>query len=196
MVDGVNYHSFPRTAVRFFFRIILGIVFCIVAYGTFFSIINAEWYQRILSVLTFVLLLYMIYSGMWSAGVHDRDEIYFERMKRDPYRGLAVSAVVSIPYTIINAILLISCINAASIEKYDLSRLIYHLINAPFLFITFNYDYHNIGNALIAGILLPLTIIVFGGISYYLGLKNISILQMSVYKDEDNKDHQDKKEGH
>ena len=192
MVDGVNYHSFPRTAVRFFFRIILAIILCIVAYGTFFSIFDAEWYQRLLSVLTFALLLYMLYSGMWSAGMHDRDEIYFKRMERNPFRGLAVSAVVSIPYAIINAILLISCLNAANIEKYDMSRLIYHLINAPFLFVTLNYDYHNIGNVLIAGILLPLTIIAFGGISYYLGLRKISILQWSVYKDGDDND---KKEG-
>lgn len=188
-MDGnVNFYSFSRVAVRFFFRILFAIVLCIVMYGTFFSFFNAEWYQRLLSVLVLTLLVYMIYTGMWSVGIHDRDEIYFERMHRNPYRGLAISAWVGIPYAVLNTVLLLNCLNAADEVKYASTRLIYHLINAPFLFITLNYDYHNVKNAIIAGILLPLSILVFGGASYYLGLKNISVLQMGLYKgDKQNK---------
>ena len=199
MSNNVNFHSFSRVSLRFFFRILFAIVLCIVMYGTFFSFFDADWYLRLLSGLVLVLLTYMLYTGMWSTGVHDKDEIYFQRMKRNPLRGLAASAIVSIPYAILNAFLLFNCYNAISVyntalqngeklveylEKYDTFRLIFNLINSSFLFITLNFDYSQIGKVLIAAALLPLTIIVIGGISYYLGLKNISILQISVYKNE------------
>ena len=199
MSKNENHHSFSRVALRFLFRIFFGIVLCIVMYGTFFSFFNAEWYQRVLSGLVFILFVYMLYTGMWSAGVHDKDEIYFQRMKRNPLKGLAASAVVSIPYAILNAILLFNCYNVFSVyntalqnseklveylQKYSTIRLIFNLINSPFLFITLNYEYSNVGKTLIGTILLPLTIIAIGGASYYLGLKNISIFQLSFYKDE------------
>ncbi len=118
--------------------------------------------------------------------MHDRDDVFFERAKRNSVRGLAISGVVSIPYALINAFLLIGCYTAAEDVKYDTMRLIFNLVNAPFLFITLNFDYHNIANVIIAGILLPIAIVGFGGASYYLGLNNISVLQKSVYKDEEN----------
>ncbi len=188
MVTGENHFTFSKAVLRYFFRILIGLVLCVVMYGTFFSFFNTEWYQRLLSVMTLALLVYMLYTGMWSVGMHDKDEIYFQRMKRNPLRGLVISAVVSIPYAIINAVLLLNCLNAADDVKYASARLIFRLINSPFLFITLNSDYHSAGNVIVAGILLPLTIIVFGSASYYLGLKNISILQLSVYNNEnDNK---------
>jgi len=192
MVTGVNYHSSSKVALRYFFRILFGIVLCIVMYGTFFSFFDAEWYQRLLSVLVLILLVYMLYTGMWNTGVFDRDEVFFQRMKRKPLRGLAISAIVSIPYFLLNAIMMIGCINAVSEEKYETIRLIFNLINASFLFITLKFDYHIAGEAGIAGILLPITVIIIGGLSYYLGLKNISILQFSIYKNEKDKNQEDK----
>jgi len=191
MSNNMNYHSFSRVALRFFFRILFGIVLCIVMYGTFFSFFDAEWYQRLLGVLVLALLVFMLYTGMWSTGIHDKDEIFFQRMKRNPLRGIAISAIVSIPYVLLNSVLLFNCLNAISDEKYASTRLIFNLINSPFLFITLNFDYHEIEKILIAAILLPLTIIAVGGASYYLGLKNISILQFSVYKDE-KRDHENR----
>ncbi|HNX14672.1 MAG TPA: hypothetical protein PK854_08230 [Oscillospiraceae bacterium] len=184
MINGTKYDSFFRIALRYLFRILFGIVLCIVMYGTFFSFFDAEWYQRLLSVLTLALLAYMLYTGMWNVGVHDKDEVFFKRIERKPLRGFAVSAAVSIPYVIINIILMFNCLNAANDGKYAAARLIFHLVNAPFLFITLNYDYHTIGNALLAGSMLPIVIVGIGGLSYYLGLKNFSILQKSIYKDE------------
>ncbi|HOP10357.1 MAG TPA: hypothetical protein PK629_02595 [Oscillospiraceae bacterium] len=193
MVNGeINYFTFSKVAWRYFFRILFGIVLCIVMYGTFFSFFDAAWYQRLLSVLTLALLVYMLYTGMWSVGVHDKDEVFFQRMKMNPLRGLSVSGVVSIPYFILNLSLMLICVNTDSDKNFDMVRLIFNLINAPFLFINLATDYHNIGSAIIAGIFLPLTIIGIGGLSYYLGLKNISILQLSVYKDEKDKNEENK----
>lgn len=184
MVGGTNYDSFFKIALRYFFRILFGLVLCIVMYGTFFSFFDAEWYQRLLSLLVLALLFYMLYTLMWNLGMHDKDEVYFKRMKRNPLRGLAISAAVSVPYIILNVVLMFNCLNAVNDEKYAITRLIFNLINSPFLFVTLNFDYHDAGKAVLAGVLLPIVIIGVGGLSYYLGLKNFSILQKSVYKDE------------
>ncbi|MDD2417826.1 MAG: hypothetical protein PHP68_02170 [Oscillospiraceae bacterium] len=132
-----------------------------------------------------VLFVTMAYSKVWERGDKDRNSVQFKRMKEDKLRGVHVGLYAAIPSVIFYIFLILSKLGVVSDGYYFL----YRFLNVSLLPIinrmvgvgvlqTAKVSWLSLFGILITLVVLPLTCY----IGYFLGYKQISLIEKFVYK--------------
>lgn len=145
---------------------------------------NKFTYLLIAQIISLITEIMIVFSVIWDYGVKDHDSFTSGKSKKDAFRGVKIGLIAAIPAAILYIVLLLC--------KFGVFRpqflSIYRTLNSQFYGIV-DWIY---GSALLATdlsfvqlfllALLLLFLPVCCGISYYIGLRNINIIDRTVYK--------------
>ena len=136
-----------------------------------------NWIYIVISIITALAFVFFDYNDIWGRGMRDFNLVKYEYIKYNKLKGLISGLLAQIPGLILILLILITQNSAASTYS-DVFKLAYFVLYSPF--ITFITGYLGITSL---AYFLPLLIIpIVSTIAYYLGYRNIGIVQRVIYQ--------------
>ena len=110
-------------------RFLLSAVMCMILSMSVLTLIDGFWGRFLCQILNLAIVISLSYVPLWNEGNNDVNKINYERMKRDPLRGLKYGLVAAVPGVIVYILLFLSAMGAMSEAFF----MIYRFLNPVFL---------------------------------------------------------------
>ncbi len=165
-----------------YLNLFLATIFSMIVCAAFKFLFGDNFYSFLLmGVVSLFLNGSMVYFFMWRQGDKEANYIQFNRIEKEPLKGLKVGLLAMIPYLFMDILLALSVFEAIS---FNFLR-VFRILNAPLYgfmkLVHPGIDGLSLGNFIILA-LMPLVYVIFSTLGYELGVRHISIKDRLVYK--------------
>lgn len=142
-------------------------------------------YDAVTLSFSLIILIAIIYAPIWEYGFKDSNLVHLGHRTNDKWRGFKIGLIASIPHALLYLAVLI--LSGSVLKDFNMS--LYKFASSYFFIL---YDFIFKKSIITAGevtalqwiftAIVLLAVPVISGVSYYLGLKEISIGEKLVYK--------------